>query len=69
VGEGSKKIARMRLKSQGATWHAALLRLALEQGQHGLVAAVHAVKVAYRQGTRRRNVGMLEATENLHDLL
>jgi hypothetical protein len=45
------------------------LRLALEQGQHGLVAAVHAVKVAYRQGTRRRNVGMLEATENLHNLL
>jgi hypothetical protein len=59
----------MRLKSQHTTGHAALLRFALEQRQHGLVASVHAVKVANRQGASRGNVGVLETPENLHHLV
>jgi hypothetical protein len=45
-----KKIARMGLESHYAAGHAALLRLAAQEGEHGLVAAVHAVKVADGQG-------------------
>jgi hypothetical protein len=59
----------VRLEGQRATGHAALLRFALEQGEHGLMAAVHAVKVANRQRAGWRNVWVLETSENLHELL
>ena len=48
VGESGKKVARVWLEGQHAAGYAALLRLALEQREHGLVATVHAVKVANR---------------------
>jgi hypothetical protein len=46
-----------------------LLRLAFEQGQHGLVATVHAVKVANSDRTGRGYARMLETAENLHDFV
>ena len=61
-----KIVARMGFKGQHAARHAALLGLALEQRQHGLVAPVHAVKIADRQGAGRGHVGMVETAENLH---
>ena len=66
VRDAGKVVARMRLEGQHAAGQAALLRLAPEQRQHGLVAAVQAVEVADRQGASARNVGMPEASENLH---
>ena len=46
-----EEVARVRLKRHHATGHAAVTCLIFQQGQHGLVATVHAVKVANRQRT------------------
>jgi hypothetical protein len=63
---GGKEVAWMGLKGQGATGHAALLRLAFKQRQHGLVATVHTVKVADRQCACGCHVGVLETAKNFH---
>jgi hypothetical protein len=39
---------------------------AAQQGQHGLVATVHAVKIADGQGAGRGQPWVIEAAENLH---
>jgi hypothetical protein len=56
------------LKRHHATGHAAVARLIFKQGQHGLVATVHAVKVANGQGASLGQLGVLKTSENLHDL-
>jgi len=50
VSECSKEVTRVGLEGQHATGYAALLGLAFEQGQHGLVATVHTIEITYRQG-------------------
>jgi len=45
---------------------AAVRGFAVEQRQHGLVAAVHAVEVANGQCTGRRDVGVVETTKDFH---
>jgi len=42
-----KKVARMRLKSKHATGHAALLGFAAHEGNHGLMAPMHPIKITY----------------------
>ena len=54
AGALGEVVARVRLKGQHTRRHVAVARLAVEQGQHRLVAAVHAVKIAYRDRTTRR---------------
>ena len=44
--QGGKVVARVGLKRHDTTGHAAVAGFVLQQGQHGLVAAVHTVKVA-----------------------
>jgi hypothetical protein len=56
----------MRLKCEHATGHAALRCFATQKREHGLVTAVHAVKVANRQGTGRCHARVFEAAKNLH---
>jgi hypothetical protein len=57
----------MRLKGQHATGHTTLRRLAAQEREHGLVAAVHAVKVANRQGAGAGHTGVLETAKNFHE--
>jgi hypothetical protein len=45
------------------------LGFAAQQGQHGLVAAVDAVKVANREGAGRGQSWVLKAAKNLHGVL
>jgi hypothetical protein len=59
----------VRLEGQHAAGQAAVLGLVAQQGQHGLVAAVHAVEVADGERAGRRDAGVLEAAENLHGRL
>jgi hypothetical protein len=59
----------MRLKSQYTTGHATLLRLAFEQGQHGLVATVYAIKVTDRQRAGSCHLWVFETSKNLHSTL
>jgi hypothetical protein len=47
----------VRLEGHHAAGHAALRRLAAQQRQHGLVAAVHAVEVADGERAARRDAG------------
>jgi hypothetical protein len=49
-------VARVRLEGQHAAGHAALRGLVVQQRQHRLVPAVHAVEVADRQGAGGRDV-------------
>jgi hypothetical protein len=46
LGPLGKKVARMRLKSKHATGHAALLGFAAHEGNHGLMAPMHPIKIA-----------------------
>jgi hypothetical protein len=69
VGERGKKIARVRLKGQHTTGHAALLGFTFQERQHGLVAAVHAIKVANRQRACACHIRVFEAAKNLHSML
>ena len=59
-------VARMRLEGQHAAGHAALLRLAAQERQHGLVAAVYAVEITNGQCAGRGEARMLVAAEKLH---
>jgi hypothetical protein len=45
---------------------APVLGLALQQGQHGLVATVHTVEIADGQRTGRRQGCMMETAKDLH---
>jgi hypothetical protein len=56
----------VRLKSQHAAGHAALLCLALEQREHGLMTSVYAIKVANGERTGAGQSGVFAASENLH---
>jgi len=61
-----EEVARVRFERQHAGGDAALRRLGRQQGQHGLVAAVHTVKIANRDGTFWRQSRVLESSENFH---
>jgi hypothetical protein len=63
---GGEVVARVRLEGQHAAGHAAVPRLVVQQRQHGLVAAVHAVEVADGHGAGGRDAGVVEASEGLH---
>ena len=70
AGAAGEEVARMRLEGQHAGRHAAMARLAAQQRQHRLVAAVHAVEVAdgqRRAAFREREGGEgAEAAVDLH---
>ena len=66
AGLRGEEVARMRLESQGAGRHAAVPRFADQQRQHGLVAPVHAVEVADRDGAGRSDAGVVVAAKHLH---
>jgi hypothetical protein len=61
-----KVVARVRLEREHTARDAAVRGFAVEQRQHGLVAAVHAVEVANGQCTGRRDVGVVETTKDFH---
>ena len=61
-----EEVARMRLESQHAGRQAAVPRLGVQQREHRLVAAVHAVEVADRQRTGGSDAGVAPAAEDLH---
>ena len=61
-----KVVSRVRLKGEHATGHATVSGFAAQQRQHGLVPAVHTVKVADGQGAGGGQVGVMEAAKNLH---
>ena len=50
-------VARVRLEGQHAAGHAAMARLVVQQRQHGLVAAVHAVEIADGDGAGPGDAG------------
>jgi hypothetical protein len=56
----------MWLEGHDATGHTTVTRFTVEQRQHGLVTAMHSVKVAYRQGAGRGELGMVETSVNTH---
>ena len=56
----------MRLEREHAADHAALPGFVVEQGQHGLVTAVYAVKIANRERTCVGHTGMVQAVKDLH---
>jgi hypothetical protein len=64
-----KVVARMGLEGQHAAWHPALLRLAAQQRQHGLVPAVYTIKVADGQGTGGSHTRMVKTAENFHEFV
>jgi hypothetical protein len=43
-------------------------RFASEQGQHGLVTAVHTIEVADGQGAGVGQLGVVETAKNLHGM-
>jgi hypothetical protein len=63
-----KEVARMRLKRHHATGHAAVTCLIDQQSQHGLMATVHAVKVANGQGASLGQLRVMKTSKNLHGL-
>ena len=69
IQHAGKVVARVRLKSERATDHAALRRFVVQQRQHGLMATVYAVKITNREGAARSHAGVVQATKNLHNLL
>ncbi len=70
VVEGSGEVvARVGLEGQHAAGHAAVLRLVVQQRQHGLVAPVHAVEIADRQRAGGGNSGMAKTAKDLHGAL
>mmetsp|Transcript_70428 Transcript_70428/g.165811 ORF Transcript_70428/g.165811 Transcript_70428/m.165811 type:complete len:423 (-) Transcript_70428:2047-3315(-) len=66
AGLGGEEVARMRLEGQHAARQATVAGLGLQQRQHGLVAAVHAVEIADGQRAGGRDAGMVEASEHSH---
>ena len=67
--QAGKVVARVGLKGHDAAGHAALLGLAAQKRQHGLVAAMDAVKIADGQGAGRGQSWVLEAAKNLHGVV
>ena len=67
--QGCKVVSRMRLKGEHATGHATLLGLAAQERQHGLVATVHAIKIADRHRAGGCHAGMLETAKDLHGVV
>ena len=68
--QGSEEIAWMGLECHHAAGHAPVLRLVLQQGEHGLVATVHAIEVADGQsaaGRRAATQGLLQVPETSDD--
>lgn len=61
-----KVVARMGFKRHHATCDIAVPRFTLEQGQHGLVPAVHPIKVTDGQGAGLGLVGVVKTSENSH---
>ena len=59
----------MRLKRHHAAGHAPVLGLVFKQRQHGLMAAMHAVKIAYRQGTGGGWMRVAVAAKDFHALI
>ncbi len=53
-----------KVRTQGA--ELAMPSLVDQQRQHGLVAAVHAVEAADRQGAGRRDAGVMNTAKDLH---
>jgi hypothetical protein len=56
----------MGFKRHHATCDIAVPRFTLEQGQHGLVPAVHPIKVTDGQGAGLGLVGVVKTSENSH---
>jgi len=61
-----KVVPRVRLERQHAAFHPPVRGLAVEQGQHGLVAPVHAIEIADGQRTGIGNARVVEAAKDLH---
>jgi len=67
VVHGGEVVARVRLEGHHAGGHTAVLGFVLEQGQHGLVAAVHAIEIADGQRAAARVDGAArQAAKDLH---
>ncbi len=64
-GTLGKVVARVRLEGHRAAGQAAVARLVAQQRQHGLVATVHTVKIANRDGTFWRQ-SRVRSSENFH---
>ena len=62
-----KEVTRMGLEGHDATGHTTVTRFTVaQQGQHGLVATVHPIKVANGQGAGLGELGVVETSENTH---
>jgi hypothetical protein len=59
----------VRLEGHDATGYFPVPGFVDQQCQHGLVATVHAVKIADSERAVGRNARVLEATENQHGML
>ena len=64
--QGREIVARVGLKGHHTTGNAPVRGFIFEQGQHGLMAPVDAVKVTNGQGASGRNARMFEAAKYLH---
>ena len=62
-------IAWMRLEGEHATRQTTVSGLVAQQGQHGLVAAVHAVEIAYRQRAGGGDARVVEPSKNVHSVI
>ena len=67
AGQRSKIVAWMRLKSNDATGHASVQGFVFQKRQHGLVAAVNAVKIANRQRAGGGQLRVLVTAKNFHE--
>jgi hypothetical protein len=59
-------VTRVGLEGQHAAGQTPVLGLGLQQGQHGLVAAVHAIEGADGERAGRRQSAVMETPENKH---
>ena len=64
--QGGEVVPGVRLEGEHAAGHPPVARLVVQQRQHGLVAAVHAVEVADGHGARLGDLGVVEAAQDLH---
>ncbi len=66
AGTPCKEVARVRLEGEYRRGHGAVPRFVDQQRQHRLMAAVHAVEVADRQGAGPQQGGMAQTAEDSH---
>ena len=59
-------VAGVGLERQHAAFHAPVCSLAVQQGQHGLVAPVHTIEIADGQRTGIGNARVVESAKDLH---